>query len=149
MGNCHLSLGHANGAAAAIKCYRMALDTLPPPTAPGGARARARLQRNIGVAFAALGQYGDAAAAFEAAADAAPDDQQQAAFNLAVCCYALGDADGMRGAFERLVAAAVARSEEGASDDEEEEEEGGDDAGGQPGNALVRELLLERAQAKR
>lgn len=54
---------------AAIKMYRMALDALPAAaTSP-----RARLMTNIGLAFVQLGQYGDAAAAFENAMDTAAD----------------------------------------------------------------------------
>ena len=53
----------------AIKAWRMALDTLPPAAGP----QRARLLRNIGLAFVRMGQYADAAGAYEAALTAEPE----------------------------------------------------------------------------
>lgn len=68
MGNIYFEQGKHP---AAIKMYRMALDALPAAaTGP-----RARLLTNIGLAFVQLGQYGDAAAAFENAMDTAADHQ--------------------------------------------------------------------------
>ncbi|KIZ01185.1 putative Intraflagellar transport protein [Monoraphidium neglectum] len=81
----------------AIKAYRMALDTLPASAGP----QRARLLRNIGLAFVRMGQYADAAAAYEAAVGA--QAEHQAAYHLVLCCYALGDMEGMRAAFSCLV----------------------------------------------
>lgn len=68
MGAIHLGQGRHT---AAIKCFRMALDQLP-PSCP---RPRAALLRNIGLAFVRLGRYSDAAGAWEAAMQAAPDHQ--------------------------------------------------------------------------
>jgi tetratricopeptide (TPR) repeat protein len=56
---------------AAIKSYRMALDALPATAGP----SRARLLRNIGLAFVRMGQYADAGAAFEAGLAAQGDHQ--------------------------------------------------------------------------
>jgi Tfp pilus assembly protein PilF len=49
----------------------MALDTLPASAGP----QRARLLRNIGLAFVRMGQYADAAAAYEAAVGAQAEHQ--------------------------------------------------------------------------
>jgi intraflagellar transport protein 88 len=68
MGNIYFEQGKYP---AAIKMYRMALDALP----AAAAGPRARLMTNIGLAFVQLGQYGDAAAAFENALDTAADHQ--------------------------------------------------------------------------
>jgi intraflagellar transport protein 88 len=68
MGNIYFEQGKYP---AAIKMYRMALDALP----AAAAGPRARLMTNIGLAFVQLGQYGDAAAAFENAMDTAADHQ--------------------------------------------------------------------------
>lgn len=68
MGNIYFTQGKF---APAIKMYRMALDSLP-----GGANLpRARILRNIGAAFVRMGQYGDAAGAFEQVMERAPDHQ--------------------------------------------------------------------------
>lgn len=56
---------------AAIKMYRMALDALP----AAAAGPRSRLMTNIGLAFVQLGQYADAAAAFETAMESTADHQ--------------------------------------------------------------------------
>jgi tetratricopeptide (TPR) repeat protein len=142
MGNIHFRQGRLP---AAIKCFRMALDQLP-PSCP---RPRAALLRNIGVAFARMGRYSDAASSWEAAMQAARNHQVrlwliiacrmphgiddsancllhaaagtdwrllghtteqlalmlQSAYNLVVCCHALGDKEGMRDAFVRLLQA--------------------------------------------
>ena len=87
MGNIYAEQGNLTGA---IKMYRMALDQVPPTQR----ETRMRIQRNIGCAFARLGSYQDAIAAFEAVMETAPD--VQAGFNLVVCYYALGNADLMR-----------------------------------------------------
>jgi tetratricopeptide (TPR) repeat protein len=68
MGSVHFGQGRFS---AAIKCFRMALDQLP-PSCP---RPRAALLRNIGAAFVRMGRYTDAAAAWEAAMQAAPNHQ--------------------------------------------------------------------------
>jgi tetratricopeptide (TPR) repeat protein len=75
MGNIYFEQGKYP---AAIKMYRMALDALP----AAAAGPRARLMTNIGLAFVQLGQYGDAAAAFENAMDTAADHQVSCG-----CCY--------------------------------------------------------------
>lgn len=116
MGNVYFEQGKYPSA---IKQYRMALDALPPTAA----YQRSRLMTNIGLAFVQMGQYADAASTFESALDMAPD--HQAAFNLLVCCYALGDKEGMMAAFQRLLtvpglAEAKALQEE---EDEAQEEE--------------------------
>lgn len=82
----------------AIKMYRMALDQVPNT----GRELRARIIRNIGVAFVRLGQFQDAIASFEQIMDASTD--VQAGFNLFLCYYALGEAEKMRGTFVRLLA---------------------------------------------
>uniref|UniRef100_A0A383VFE7 Uncharacterized protein n=1 Tax=Tetradesmus obliquus TaxID=3088 RepID=A0A383VFE7_TETOB len=115
MGNIYFEQGKYP---AAIKMYRMALDALP----AAAAGPRARLMTNIGLAFVQLAQYGDAAAAFENAMDTAAD--HQAAFNLLVCSYALGDTEGMMAAFQRLLAVP------GLADSQDDDgEERGNDSG--------------------
>lgn len=59
----------------AIKAYRMALDALPASAGP----QRARLLRNIGLAFVRMGQYADAAAAYDSALGAQAEHQVRAA----------------------------------------------------------------------
>lgn len=68
MGNIYFEQGKYP---AAIKMYRMAMDALP----AAAAGPRARLMTNIGLAFVQLGQYADAAGAFETAINLAPDHQ--------------------------------------------------------------------------
>ena len=60
VGNVYFEQGHYPPA---IKAYRMALDALP----PSASRPRARLLRNIGLAFVRMGQYADAASAYSTA----------------------------------------------------------------------------------
>lgn len=49
----------------------------------------------------------------------------QAAYHLLLCCYALGDGEGMRAAFSRLIATGELPPED---EDSEDDEGGGDDA---------------------
>lgn len=82
----------------AIKLYRMALDQIPNT----GKDIRAKIIRNIGVAFVRLGQFQDAIASFEQIMDASAD--VQTGFNLLLCYYALGEAEKMRKIFNKLLA---------------------------------------------
>ncbi|KAF8060003.1 Ift88 [Scenedesmus sp. PABB004] len=116
IGNIHYDQGRFP---AAIKQYRMALDALP----AAARRARGALLRNIGLAFVQLGRCADAAGAFEAALDAAPD--AQAAFNLLICSYALGDREGMTAAFTRLAGLPGLAAALGGGDDDESDGEAG------------------------
>lgn len=98
----------------AIKMYRMALDQIPNT----GREVRAKIMRNIGIAFVRLGQFQDAVSAFEQVAEAQTD--VQAAFNLFLCYHALGDPEKMRKAFLRLLATRPAGIGDGAGEDEDE-----------------------------
>eukprot|EP00877_Chromochloris_zofingiensis_P003785 jgi/Chrzof1/13407/Cz07g31250.t1 len=121
MGNIYFEQGKYP---AAIKMYRMALDTLPAAaTGPRG-----RILRNIGVAFVRMGQYADAAGAFDAVMESAPD--HQAAHNLVVCSYALGDKEGMKTAFEKLLAVPGLAAEQDDDAEEDEDDDYADDTAG-------------------
>ena len=119
IGNIHFEAGEFT---AALKQYRMALDSIP----AASARLRAKVQRNVGICLVRTGSIHDAISAFEAAADPgghAPaaisqsvtgvQQQQQparlhqsdsvAAFNLLVCYVALGDTELMRRSFTQLL----------------------------------------------
>jgi len=100
---------------AAIKMYRMAMDQLGNLSR----EQRFKIMRNIGNAFVRMGQYQDAIHSFEACVDQAPD--AQAAFNLLVCYYAVGDKEKMRKGFLALLA--VPEYAEQAAEEEREEEE--------------------------
>ncbi|KAJ9506505.1 hypothetical protein QJQ45_019632 [Haematococcus lacustris] len=95
----------------AIKMYRMALDQIPATSK----EVRFKIMRNIGLAFVRLGQYQDALQSFTQVMDHSPD--HQTGYNLVVCAYALGDREGMKDAYVRLLSV---RSYE---EDEEDEEE--------------------------
>jgi len=82
----------------AIKMYRMALDQIPNT----GRDIRAKIIRNIGVAFVRLGQFQDAIASFEQIMEASAD--VQTGFNLFLCYYALGETEKMRKVFSKLLA---------------------------------------------
>ncbi|KXS15607.1 TPR-like protein [Gonapodya prolifera JEL478] len=94
MGNCYFD---QQDYPQAIKMYRMALDQIPNVNKT----VRVKIVRNIGNAFVKLGQYADALTSFETVMDQGPDTQS--AFNLLLCCFALGDRDRMRKAFTQLV----------------------------------------------
>lgn len=81
----------------AIKMYRMALDQIP-ATAK---EIRFKIMRNIGLAFVKMGQYQDALGAFANVMDNVPD--HQTGYNLVVCRFALGDREGMKDAFTKLI----------------------------------------------
>uniref|UniRef100_A0A0A9XNH2 Intraflagellar transport protein 88 n=1 Tax=Lygus hesperus TaxID=30085 RepID=A0A0A9XNH2_LYGHE len=69
----------------AIKMYRMTLDE----TGAAGKELRYKLLRNIGNAFINMGQYRDAVSSYEAILEGKNDIN--AAFNLLLCYYALGE----------------------------------------------------------
>eukprot|EP00199_Chlamydomonas_sp_CCMP681_P001067 CAMPEP_0119114344 /NCGR_PEP_ID=MMETSP1180-20130426/47219_1 /TAXON_ID=3052 ORGANISM="Chlamydomonas cf sp, Strain CCMP681" /NCGR_SAMPLE_ID=MMETSP1180 /ASSEMBLY_ACC=CAM_ASM_000741 /LENGTH=751 /DNA_ID=CAMNT_0007102849 /DNA_START=106 /DNA_END=2357 /DNA_ORIENTATION=- len=81
----------------AIKMYRMALDQVPATNK----ESRFKIMRNIGLSFVKMGQYQDALQSFAQVMENAPD--QQTGYNLVVCAYALGDREGMKEAFLRLL----------------------------------------------
>lgn len=78
IGNVHFEQGRMPPA---IKAYRMALDALP----PSAGRQRGALLRNIGLAFVRMGQYADAASAYEAALAAAPEHLVCVGEGVSVC----------------------------------------------------------------
>ena len=82
---------------------------------------RCAIQRNIGQASARLGQFLDAAQAFEGVLAHTPD--HTTALQLIVCSYALGDVDKMRRVFSTMLTLPLLRGLE--EDDEEEDAEGG------------------------
>lgn len=94
MGNCYFEQRRYSNA---IKMYRMALDQVP----SNAKDVRFRIMRNIGHAFARLGQYQDALHSYDAVMESSPD--HVTGFNLVVCCYALGDRQKMKKAFTQLL----------------------------------------------
>ncbi|KAL0039331.1 hypothetical protein WJX79_003743 [Trebouxia sp. C0005] len=97
----------------AIKMYRMALDQVPLTSRS----VRNRILRNIGVAFMKVGQYQDAMHSMNGVLDAEPDPQ--AAFNLVLCTFALGDKEMMKQAFSKLVEVVPSNDLEDADDEEQ------------------------------
>eukprot|EP00200_Dunaliella_tertiolecta_P002646 CAMPEP_0202352668 /NCGR_PEP_ID=MMETSP1126-20121109/8762_1 /ASSEMBLY_ACC=CAM_ASM_000457 /TAXON_ID=3047 /ORGANISM="Dunaliella tertiolecta, Strain CCMP1320" /LENGTH=799 /DNA_ID=CAMNT_0048944913 /DNA_START=62 /DNA_END=2461 /DNA_ORIENTATION=+ len=81
----------------AIKNYRMALDQVPQT----GKEVQFKIMRNIGLAFVHMGQYQDAHQTFTTVMNSVPD--HQTGYNLVVCSFALGDREGMKQAFLRLL----------------------------------------------
>ncbi|KAJ3373564.1 Intraflagellar transport protein 88 [Allomyces arbusculus] len=96
MGNIYLELRMLPQA---VKMYRMALDQVSQAT---NKELRMKILRNMGSAFILQSQFQDAVTSFETIMETVPD--HQAAFNLVLCYYALGDKDKQRRAFQRLVA---------------------------------------------
>ncbi|RKP21372.1 TPR-like protein [Rozella allomycis CSF55] len=80
----------------AIKMYRMALDQIP----TSFKEIRMKILKNIGLAFVEVGKYHDAITSFENVLDTSGD--YQAAFNLILCYYALGDKENMKKCFHRF-----------------------------------------------
>ncbi|MEW5306044.1 MAG: hypothetical protein WDW36_008545 [Sanguina aurantia] len=94
MGNIHFEQKKYSNA---IKMYRMALDQI----SPTAKEIRYKVMRNIGLAFVRMGQYLDALQEFSTVMDNVPD--HQTGYNLVVCSYALGDREGMKRSFLRLL----------------------------------------------
>jgi len=94
MGNIHFEQKKYTNA---IKMYRMALDQIP-ATAK---EIRFKIMRNIGLSFVRMGQYQDALQSFSTVMDNVPD--HQTGYNLVICAYALGDREGMKRAYLRLL----------------------------------------------
>ncbi|XP_051938317.1 intraflagellar transport protein 88 homolog isoform X2 [Hippocampus zosterae] len=84
--------------AKAIKLYRMALDHI----SDNYKEMRIKIMQNIGTVFVLLGQYSDAVASFEHIMAKSPN--VRTGYNLVLCYYATGDADGMKNAFHKLLA---------------------------------------------
>jgi intraflagellar transport protein 88 len=120
IGNIHMAQGSFSEA---LKEYQKALDNLP----PGGSCARARVQTNIGLAHVRLGAYQEAITSFTNVMETRPSFQ--AAFNLLVCFFAMGDTELMLKGFDGLLALPLPLQEE-AEDREEDEEEGKEGEGG-------------------
>eukprot|EP01028_Stygiella_incarcerata_P013164 TRINITY_DN81579_c0_g1_i1.p1 TRINITY_DN81579_c0_g1~~TRINITY_DN81579_c0_g1_i1.p1 ORF type:complete len:850 (-),score=260.43 TRINITY_DN81579_c0_g1_i1:223-2508(-) len=81
----------------AIKMYRMALDEVPPEYAS----VRFKVMKNIGNTYVQMKQYQDAMRVFEEIMQQEPDIQT--GMNLVLCTYALGDRDGMKRSFTRML----------------------------------------------
>jgi len=94
MGNIHFKLREFSKS---VKQYRMALDQVPSHYRT----MRSKIQANIGACFIKLGQYRDAASAYEHIMSEHPDFKP--GFNLIMCYYAMKDAEKMRRAFIRLL----------------------------------------------
>ena len=122
IGNIHMEQGSFSEA---LKEFHKALDNLP----PGASATRARVQTNIGLAHVRLGAYQEAITAFSNVMETRPSSQ--AAFNLLICFFAMGDTELMVKGFEGLLALPLPLVEE-AEDREtgEEEGEGGGTGGG-------------------
>ncbi|XP_051938320.1 intraflagellar transport protein 88 homolog isoform X5 [Hippocampus zosterae] len=84
--------------AKAVKLYRMALDHI----SDDYKEMRIKIMQNIGTVFVLLGQYSDAVASFEHIMAKSPN--VRTGYNLVLCYYATGDADGMKNAFHKLLA---------------------------------------------
>ena len=94
MGNIHFKLREFSKS---VKQYRMALDQVPSHYRT----MRSKIQANIGACFIKLGQYHDAASAYEHIMGEHPDFKP--GFNLIMCYYAMKDAEKMRRSFIRLL----------------------------------------------
>ena len=81
----------------ALKHYRMGLDQVQNTNR----YLRIRITHNIGVAFVKLGQYQEAIQSFEFVMTESPSFQT--GFNLMVCHYAMGNKDGMKLAFQKML----------------------------------------------
>ncbi|KYO44884.1 intraflagellar transport protein 88 homolog isoform X2 [Alligator mississippiensis] len=95
MGNIYLKQRNYSKA---IKFYRMALDQIPGVHV----EMRIKIMHNIGVAFIKTGQYTDAINSFGHIMGTSPN--LKAGFNLILCCFAVGDRDQMKRAFQMLIA---------------------------------------------
>ncbi|XP_010221923.1 PREDICTED: intraflagellar transport protein 88 homolog [Tinamus guttatus] len=94
MGNIYLKQRNYSKA---IKFYRMALDQIPSVHK----EMRIKIMQNIGVAFIKTGQYIDAISSFEHTMSMSPN--LKAGFNLVLCCFAVGDSEQMKKAFQKLI----------------------------------------------
>lgn len=95
MGNIYFELGEYESA---NKMYKMALDQVPTKHK----ELKAKVQSNIGNALVKLGQYQEAVEAYEQVLDMS-NTAIEAAFNLLVCYYALGEPGQMKKTFARLL----------------------------------------------
>ncbi|XP_034042049.1 intraflagellar transport protein 88 homolog isoform X1 [Thalassophryne amazonica] len=90
----------------AIKFYRMALDMID-----NNYKAfRIKIMENIGQVFLHMGQYRDAMSSFEDIMSESPNIKT--GYNLVVCCYALGEKERMKKAFQRLISVPLGIDEE-------------------------------------
>jgi len=112
----------------AIKMYRMALDQIPSTQR----EVQFRIQRNIGNAFVRLGQFQNAIQSYERVQEVQAD--VQAAFNLVLCFFAMGDCERMRSSFKKLVAIPIedpvgdsAHVVSGVDADSSDDDDDGDD----------------------
>jgi intraflagellar transport protein 88 len=97
MGNIYFTQGKYTQA---IKMYRMALDQIPAVNK----NIRFKILRNIGQSFVKMGKYQDAVTAFESVMENHPD--HQAAYNLILCHYSLGDKENMKKGFMKMTSVA-------------------------------------------
>ncbi|XP_076787054.1 intraflagellar transport protein 88 homolog isoform X5 [Arvicanthis niloticus] len=95
MGNIYLKQRNYSKA---IKFYRMALDQIPSVHK----EMRIKIMQNIGITFIKTGQYSDAINSFEHIMSMAPS--LKAGFNLILSCFAIGDREKMKKAFQKLIA---------------------------------------------
>ena len=104
---------------------------------------RCAILRNIGQTSARLGQFLDAAQAFETVLANTPD--HTTALQLVVCSYALGDVDKMRRVFVSMLTLPLMRGvdDEGADD---MDEEGGIEEGSWGSMDPLKEELRQRKQ---
>lgn len=107
MGNIYFEQGKMKQA---IKMYRMALDQIPSTNK----NYRLRIMRNIGSSFVKMGDYLDAITAFESIMDDGPDIST--AFNLVLCCFASGEKEKMKKAYQRLISIPALRIEQDEHD---------------------------------
>lgn len=82
----------------AVKCYRMALDAIPPVYR----RLRLDVKRNMATTLFRAGRHQDAVEILQGIMAEGAD--HQAAFNLAVCCCAMRDAEMAQEALGKLLA---------------------------------------------
>lgn len=81
----------------AIKMYRMALDLIP----KSSKEMRAKIRKNIGIAFVKLGNFQEAIETYESILQESPDFST--AFNLLLCLYAIGDKDRLKRYFTLML----------------------------------------------
>jgi len=120
--------------AVAIKMYRMALDLIP----KSSKEMRAKIRKNIGVAFVKLGNFQEAIETYEQILQESPDFPT--AFNLLLCLYAIGDKDRLKRYFTVMLNIELPGLEEELDEDLIQTK----DSPAQTGNDKLKEELKEK-----
>lgn len=124
----------------AIKMYRMALDLIP----KSSKEMRAKIRKNIGIAFVKLGNFQEAIETYESILQESPDFST--AFNLLLCLYAIGDKERLKRYFTLMLNIELPGLEEELEEGFVEEK---DDAHAGASDKLKEELKEKKRQALR